>query len=475
MMLRGRRIIIQVACIFLVTITIWIGYQSFSPESWDQWRHYSFHPDQHAPISPANTEDKPPPPSTTQPEEIVSHIPTSTPEPEPEPVALDSSFDTTSYIKAIFDPSDTTFPRLECPAPDSARYEYLKAPIGDGASQELKYYFALDLRQSIKVLPRLLGSTVEAIRFLGPSNCVLSIVEGNSNDGTREVLYALRPELKDLVVTYYVQSSELDPGAGERIEKLAKLRNLALSPLLSIAGVPGYPKISPQSALVPNANTTVIFLNDVALCVNDILELAHQRAFQSADMTCAMDWTYVGRDPTFYDVWVARTIQGDLFFDIPPDGNWNSAWNLFWNDGTTRGRFSRTLPFQVFACWNGAVTFGAGPILGEQSSGDGEKEERIEFRASREGECHSGEPTLFCKDLWRTGHGRIAVVPSVNLEYSDEAAAKIKALKGYTSRWTEQEDAEAMKIPWVETPPDTITCMPGLGDQTRRPWNETFV
>ena len=49
-------------------------------------------------------------------------------------------------------------------------------------------------------------------------------------------------------------------------------------------------------------------------------------------MTCAMDWVYVGPDPTFYDVWIARGMMGDSFFNVPDDGNWNSAWNLFWND-----------------------------------------------------------------------------------------------------------------------------------------------
>ncbi|CAJ2504744.1 Uu.00g121380.m01.CDS01 [Anthostomella pinea] len=185
-------------------------------------------------------------------------------------------------------------------------------------------------------------------------------------------------------------------------------------------------------------------------------------------MTCAMDWTYVGRDPTFYDVWVARTLRGDLFFDIPSDGSWDSAWNLLWNDAEARERFGRTLPFQVYACWNGAVAFGAAPVLGLGTSvndvGDETLErernttEKVEFRAPRDGECYAGEPTLFCKDLWWNGYGRIAVVPSVNLEYSNEAAAKIKQLKGYTSRWREKEVEEMPKIDWGENRLDRPTA-----------------
>ncbi|KAI2617852.1 glycosyltransferase family 69 protein [Hypoxylon sp. NC1633] len=184
----------------------------------------------------------------------------------------------------------------------------------------------------------------------------------------------------------------------------------------------------------------------------DILELVHQRIFQSADMTCAMDWTFVGRDPTFYDVWVSRTLQRDLFFDIPADA-----------------RLSHS--------------FGASPVLASRdedsdeasSSENKTEEEKLTFRGPLDGECYAGEPTLFCKDLWRMGRGRVAVVPSVNLEYSDEAVAKIKALKRDTSRWTVQENTEAARIQWVDTPPDMIKYMPGLGDMNWRPWNETFT
>lgn len=167
--------------------------------------------------------------------------------------------------------------------------------------------------------------------------------------------------------------------------------------------------LDPNNAHLYNddTNTTVVFLNDVAICPDDILELVHQRHFLGADMTCAMDWTYAGRDPTFYDVWVARTLAGgDSFFEIPSDGNWNSAWNLFWNEPTARHRFSAKQPFQVFSCWNGATAFTAKPFL----------ENKIKFRGPKEGECMQGEPQLLCKDLWWHGYGKIAVVPTVNLE-----------------------------------------------------------
>ncbi|KAK1752856.1 cryptococcal mannosyltransferase 1-domain-containing protein [Echria macrotheca] len=351
-----------------------------------------------------------------------------------------------TYLRVILDPSSTELPRLECPQPDLSRYEYLKPRN----TSTIQYFFALDLRQCLPLLPRLIGSIIETIRFLGPEHCALSIVEGNSDDGTAEVLSGLRPALDALTTTYYFRSSSINPSTGDRIARLAELRNLAVQPLLT------------SPTLFSPSNTTVLFLNDVAICPEDTLELVHQRRRLGADMTCAMDWTYVGRDPTFYDVWIARGMNGDSFFDIPPDGNWNSAWNLFWNDAATQARYADHKPFQVFSCWNGAVAFTAEPIM----SG------KVAFRGPREdrGECMQGEPQLFCKDMWWHGYRRIAVVPSISLEYSDERGKQIKDAKGYTSRWVKEADAD---IEWQSDPPDTVKCIPKYENQYFEAWNKT--
>ncbi|KAK2024429.1 alpha-1,3-mannosyltransferase CMT1 [Colletotrichum zoysiae] len=354
------------------------------------------------------------------------------------------------YTAAILDPDDKSMPRLDCPRPDTARYQYLRPSSSSSLKRKPKYFIALNVRQKVELLPRLMGSVVEALRFLGPENCVLSVVEGNSRDGTYEVLHLLRPELERLGTEYHFVRSDLDPGAGDRILKLAELRNMALAPL--VADPARYA-----------ADAVVLFLNDVAACLEDILELAHQRLYLGADMTCAFDWTYVGPDPTFYDVWISRTIAGDSFFEIPPDGNWNSAWNIFWNEQTSRRRFADHKPLQVFSCWNGAVAITARPLL----------DRLVRFRAPGPGECFQGEPQLFCKDMWNAGFGKIAVVPSVNLEYSDDAGRKIKAAKGYTSQWVGDEDKdEDFKVDWKADPPEKVKCMASYDKQTWEPWNQ---
>ncbi|QYS99732.1 hypothetical protein H0G86_006851 [Trichoderma simmonsii] len=357
----------------------------------------------------------------------------------------------TQYLEAILTPQLSTLPNLECPAINTTRYGALKSKFPSDPA--IKYFFALNLRQNLPLLPRLIGSIVEAIRFLGPTQCVLSIVEGNSPDGTADVLAALRPALESLGVAYYFESSAIDPSKNNRVARLAQLRNKALAPLLDLHGK-------------ATSDTTVIFLNDVSACPEDILELVHQRKALGADMTCAMDWTYVGEHPTFYDVWIARTIHGDSFFEIPPDGNWNSAWNLFWNADETQVRFYSQRPFQVFSCWNGATAFTAQPIL----------EKTVEFRAANEtaGECRQGEPQLFCKDLWFKGYRKIAVIPSVNLEYSVEKAKKIKEAKGFTSDIVSKQEPKGDEIEWRLDPPSMVKCMPTWENQYWQSWNETL-
>ena len=360
---------------------------------------------------------------------------------------------TPRYVNAIMNPEDDSFPRLSCPAINMDRYTVLRPQSTSDSpnSSSRQFYFALDLHQCAERLPRLLGSIVQVARFLGIQNCALSIVEGRSTDGTFEILETLREALGNIGFQYYLNTSEIDPfgsGRDQRIEGLAELRNIALKPL-----------IDHQRAFAEDA--TVVFLNDVAACPDDILELVYQRAIQNADMTCAMDWIYALPDPSFYDVWIARGMTGDSFFRIPPNGSWDNAWNLLWNDDLARRRLHAGKPFQVFSCWNGAVVFPAKPIVSGQ----------IKFRAHYDGESYQGEPKLFCKDMWVSGYGKIAVVPSVNLAYSDEDGKKIKDLKGYVQRWIGQE-GDDIKISWNEDPPEKVRWMPEYDQQEMIPWDE---
>ncbi|KIW96041.1 uncharacterized protein Z519_03107 [Cladophialophora bantiana CBS 173.52] len=359
------------------------------------------------------------------------------------------------YISAIMNPRDTHFDRLQCPRPLKSRYKMLrpKGSLPDKTQQPpRRYFFALNLYQCAYVLPRLLGSVVEAMRFLGPEDCVLSIVGGRSDDGTTEILVALKNEVEALNATYYFGTSDIDPlqNGNDRVTELAKLRNLALGPLLTQQD--SYAK-----------DTSVIFLNDVSICTDDILELIYQKQHQRADMVCAMDWNNHGA--TFYDSWIGRSMNGDLFVEIPQSGSFEFSHNLFWNDPKARSRIDDKLPLQVFACWNGAAVFKAEPLLLHN----------IRFRAAYKGECYAGEPTLFCKDLWTLGYSRIAVIPSVNVGYNDEQSRAVKEKHGYASgniQQTEHDLGLSTGIEWKKSPPELVKCQPDWTHSSWAPWDE---
>lgn len=106
----------------------------------------------------------------------------------------------------------------------------------------------------------------------------------------------------------------------------------------------------------------------------------------------------------------------------------------------------------------------------------------VDFRKVREHECFQGEPQLFCKDMWFAGYGKIAVVPSINLEYTDERGRWIKETRKYVTEWVqgenkttgEMEGAPPVKIQW-KGPPDTVKCMPSWDRQDWLAWNESLV
>lgn len=384
---------------------------------------------------------------------------------KPATEAKPHQIDPTRWLNAIRDYDSKEFKRLFCPTPDHGRYDYLKTMHRSADAPQTPpsykpYFFALNLHESIKVLPRLLGTIVETIRILGPENCALSIVEGRSDDGTFEVLSALNQSLPE-GVDYYFLRSDINPETSGRMGALSALRNLAIQPLLDYRD-----RFSAD-------DTTVVFFNDVAACPDDILELIHQRVMQEADMTCAMDWNYVNYSGsyrlTFYDVWIARTMSGQSFFHIPFGGSWNESMHLFWGDNDddrlAKARFDRGLPFQVFTCWNGGVVFTAKPVM----------KDGVQFRVNRDDECYQGEVSLFTKDMWMKDYGRIAVIPSVNLAYDDETAQRIQAEKGLPSEWIQRQAREgSVMVPWKKDPPPKILCIPNwvLQPQYWVDWNE---
>ncbi|KAI9374890.1 cryptococcal mannosyltransferase 1-domain-containing protein [Aspergillus egyptiacus] len=341
--------------------------------------------------------------------------------------------------------------KLDCSTIISSRYEHLQR-LPSTSRPQIQYFFALDLHQAVHVILPLMGSIIQAIRYLGPQHCALSIVEGRSTDGTYGILAGLKTELASLGVPYFLTRSYLDPkAAGEdRITVLAHLRNVALTPLLQESQ-------SKTSRL--SRTPSIIFINDIVLCPEDILELLHQQTTQSASMSCAFDWNSPpaapGQPGSFYDSWVSRSMSGNLFFEVTHDASHWLPDDMFFDHPASASRWAQALPIQVYSCWGGMVVLDAEPFLSGQ----------IAFRsAEKQEECFMGEPMTLARDLWRLGNGRgrILAVPTVNVAYEYADARAAKEARGYVARIVEHKayNVDAERVDWKPSPPPMVKCMP---------------
>ncbi|KAJ5155951.1 alpha-1-3-mannosyltransferase CMT1 [Penicillium capsulatum] len=339
---------------------------------------------------------------------------------------------------------------LECASSASSRYEHLQP--AQSSKPKIHYFFALDLHQAVHIIIPLMGSLIEAMRYLGPEHCALSIVEGRSTDGTYEILSALKTELSDMGVPFFLDRSYRDPkAAGEnRITALSELRNKALEPLLEESN-------RKHNRLA--SHITIVFVNDVVLCPEDILEMLHQRVLQSAAMTCAFDWNK--NDGAFYDSWVSRSMSGNLFFEVTHDAAHWLAPDMFFDHPDSADRWHQSLPIQVYSCWGGMATLDATPFL----------QRKITFRSPGHDECYMGEPMTLAKDLWRLGLGRILAVPTVSVAYEYNDTSVAKASHGYVHKTVDsaqyKKDLEMVK--WQTVPPPMVKCMPVFNRQSWMP------
>lgn len=355
------------------------------------------------------------------------------------------------YIDAIFNLDNSIFWRLECPEQHNQgpRYQVLRELSKQDPG--IKYFFALDLYNIIDILPRLLGSIIQVIKFLGAENCALSIIEGRSHDGTYSVLYGIQEELSKHGVQYWLDQSDINPHADgvDRIEELSKLRNMALEPLTN-------PKTRPMFSDKP----VIMFVNDVAICPDDLLEMMYQHLLQNATQTCAMDWVDGG--DLFYDAWVSRSMSGNTFFEIPQDMSWAFSRNMFWDEPDAYTLYREKKPFQVFSCWGGMVVLDSAPFI------DGQ----ISFRRNVEGECYGGEPQTLASDLVKIGMSRVQTLPYVHVAYSNHEAERVKKIREYVHDVVNvtvpvnkfEDDKKTQRVKWKQAPP-RYRCMPGFNQQ----------
>ncbi|GAA5891131.1 hypothetical protein JCM5296_004902 [Sporobolomyces johnsonii] len=328
----------------------------------------------------------------------------------------------------------------------------------------LNYFIAINLYDSSSVIPSLVRALRSLLTSLGPTRFHVSIYENGSNDATPKQLYVLAALLKRLGAGFTIVSdAERQAGwkEGGRIEGLAELRNLALKPLYDAP---------------PGTFDRVLFLNDVHLCEADLLELLFQHEVQSADMSCGMDFKALkikefeaeGYPLLFYDVWVARDMEGLPFYEIEyPKGDWVLPSPVM-PRSASRFRYDSLLPIQVYSCFNGVTVLDASLFAPPHS---------IRFRSQDRSDIHS-ECYLVCSDIWKAlsplnvdgspnKHGRgarIQVVPRASVGYEvDEYEGARKDRNTTAFEYDGAERAaqnEREMVEWEQWPPRLVTTYP---------------
>ena len=115
----------------------------------------------------------------------------------------------------------------------------------------------------------------------------------------------------------------------QRIELLSRVRNAALEPLWDgedlwrfdheeetrVVHRRRHPRAKRRADRLPP--THILFTNDVFACARDSIRLL----YHEADVACGTDWWVNDGVLTFYDIWVARDISGELLCHVIPNGS----------------------------------------------------------------------------------------------------------------------------------------------------------
>jgi alpha-1,3-mannosyltransferase len=154
-----------------------------------------------------------------------------------------------------------------------------------------KYFFAINLYNSFDVIPDLFATLFRVAAILGYPNVFVSIYENGSTDQTKALLRIFDALTRSVGMRVTIRTSMRTRGAfNHRIEYLAEVRNAAFVPLHELRDT--------ESEYFD----TIIFMNDILPCVDDLLELIWQSRRNNAGITCAADYMYhseIVRSPTF--------------------------------------------------------------------------------------------------------------------------------------------------------------------------------
>jgi len=134
---------------------------------------------------------------------------------------------------------------------------------------------------SFDVIPDLFSNMFKVSSILGFHNVFISVFENGSKDQTKALLRIFDALCRSVGLRVVIRSSLRTRGAfNHRIEYLAEVRNEALAPLWEMRDTEG------------EVFDSIIFMNDVLPCVDDVLELVWQSRKQNAGITCGSDYIF---------------------------------------------------------------------------------------------------------------------------------------------------------------------------------------
>jgi hypothetical protein len=144
-----------------------------------------------------------------------------------------------------------------------------------------KYFFGINLYNSFDIIPDLFATLFRVASILGYHNVYVSIYENGSTDQTKALLRIFDALTRSVGMRITIRTSQRTRGAfNHRIEYLAEVRNAAFVPLHELRESEG------------EYFDSVIFMNDILPCVDDLLELIWQSRRNNAGITCAADYMY---------------------------------------------------------------------------------------------------------------------------------------------------------------------------------------
>jgi len=151
----------------------------------------------------------------------------------------------------------------------------------DLSSSGHKYFFAINLYNSFDVIPDIFATLFRTASILGYQNVYVSIYENGSSDQTKALLRIFDALARTVGLRIIIRTSMRTRGQfNHRIEYLAEVRNAAMVPLHELRDNEG------------EIFDSIVFMNDILPCVDDLLELIWQSRRQNAGITCAADYMY---------------------------------------------------------------------------------------------------------------------------------------------------------------------------------------